>query len=179
MSMTTEQWIIGGGAGLCLALIAVALAPDDMWDGDAGAPGQMAANAAISGAPSRNAGQGTAWTRDTAMPGMIPFTRARTERFRGNIVEALKRGTDVGWGQVHIWVRNGAGGAQQISLAPDWYLQYTGCPIQPNMRIKGTAFRFDRVSSRVALYARTIKVGGKTCRLRNDEGLALWSSRLR
>jgi hypothetical protein len=29
------------------------------------------------------------------------------------------------------------------------------------------------------LFAKTIAVNGKTCRLRNDEGFALWSNRLR
>lgn len=84
------------------------------------------------------------------------------------------------WWFLYIsWLVTDGGGSRQISLAPDWYLQYLGCPVSENMHVKGTAYKFDTVRSGAKLFAKTIAVNGKTCRLRNDEGFALWSNRLR
>lgn len=193
--MKTEQWIIGGGLACFLVLVVAAIMPDDFWDANISSSASVIVSVAGSRAgianpalQARNAAPGggavqqgppTSWGRNVAMPGLTPFSRASSQRFQGNVVRTISRGTEVGWAQVHIWVANGVGDSRQISLAPDWYLQYLGCPVSENMHVKGTAYKFDTVRSGAKLFAKTIAVNGKTCRLRNDEGFALWSNRLR
>lgn len=91
----------------------------------------------------------------------------------------VKRGADVGWGQVHVWIAGGPDPVQEVSLAPDWFLQHLGCAVPNDARVRGMGFRFDVTRPEAELYARTVTVNGKTCRLRNDEGFALWSNKLR
>ncbi|MBF0246951.1 MAG: hypothetical protein HQL36_02600 [Alphaproteobacteria bacterium] len=122
----------------------------------------------------------TSWARPAAMPGLTPFNRATTERFSGTVHSNIHRGADMGWGQVHIWISNGVGDSKELSLAPGWYLEYLGCPVFNGDRVKGVAFNFDKTTATgVTHYAKDITVNGKTCRLRNDEGFALWSNQLR
>ena len=47
-----------------------------------------------------------------------------------------------------------------------------------NYLVNGMAFRFDTAGPDTPIYARTIKVNGRPCQLRSDEGFALWSNRL-
>ena len=193
--MRIEQWVIVVGMFCGLILITVAMIPDDVWDRDvtnatpaftdiqgtrAGiispSPGIQdispgAKNFRHPGSPS--------WGRNVALKGLTPFTKARSQRFQGRVDMVFVRGADVDWGQVHIWVAGGLASRQQISLAPDWYLKYLGCPIAENMYVKGVAFDFESVQPGDKLYAKTITVNGNACRLRNDEGFALWSNRLR
>jgi hypothetical protein len=193
--MKIEHGILGVGMVCGLVLVVAAMTPDDFWDRDvtnatsavAGISDTRAGIVApVPGSPSMAPGgqnsQGPAslsWGRNVAMAGLTPFTKARSQRFQGRIDMVLVRGADVGWGQVHIWVGNGLDSPQQVSLAPDWYLKYLGCPTVENMHVKGAAFDFDTMQTSDKLYAKTITVNGKTCRLRNDEGFALWSNRLR
>ena len=195
--MKIEHGILGVGLVCGLGLVVAAMTPDDFWDRDvtnatsavagvsdtgtgivAPAPGSPSVTPVGQNAPGP-ASPASAWGRNVAMTGLTPFTKAKSQRFQGRIDMVLVRGADVGWGQVHIWVRNGLDSPQQISLAPNWYLKYLGCPTAENMQVKGAAFDFDTIQPSDKLYAKTITVNGTTCRLRNDEGFALWSNRLR
>jgi hypothetical protein len=175
--MSAEHWILGAGAAFALALVGIAMVPDDLWDGDVSGSAAVPADAGEAG--TGIAGPAPAWGRNAAMPGLIPFTRASSQRYRGRVVRTVSRGSEIGWGQVHILVDDGSGPSQEVSLAPEWYLRYLGCSITDNARVRGLAFKFDETRPDVDLYAKTITVNGKTCRLRNDEGFALWSNRLR
>jgi hypothetical protein len=110
---------------------------------------------------------------------LVPFARPTPERFSGRVVQVAALGADTGWGQVHVTIVDDFTGATQIiSLAPTWFLQYLGCPVSQNAQVSGNAFRFDTAGPDVPVYARTVKVNGRPCQLRSDEGLALWSARM-
>ena len=109
-----------------------------------------------------------------AMPGLRPFVAAKPLQFAGRVTQVLSVGGDVGWGQVHIWINDGSGTLREISLAPQSYLDQIGCPAFDNARGSGIGYLFDPGRPNAELYARDILVAGTTCRLRDDEGLALW-----
>ena len=130
--------------------------------------GQM--RAAALGAPAAAPG---------GIPGLVPFARPAQERFSGRVTQVTALGAEAGWGQVHITVLDETTGVSRtVSLAPTWYLQYQGCAVMQNYQVSGAAFRFDAPGADVPFYARTIKVNGRPCQLRSDEGFALWSNRL-
>jgi len=169
--MKAEHWILSAGAAFSFVVLAVALMPDAFWGN--GQPNSTAAVAPADPDP-LPAAQG-----NTGAPGLVPFSRATSERFRGKVVRIVSLGSDTGWGQVHIWIDTGSGPAREVSVAPDWYLQHLGCSIADSSRVDGAAFRFSKSQPDAELYAKNINVDGKSCRLRNDEGFALWSNRLR
>jgi len=113
--------------------------------------------------------------------GLVPFTAARTEVFSGTVLKVHKTSSGgQGWGQVHVWVSQRRGGVRELSLGPDWYLEYMGCTVAANMFIKGVGFDFGSTGTVDSqLYAKDVTINGAKCRLRNDEGFALWSNRLR
>ena len=121
----------------------------------------------------------TATSRNVATPGLVPSIGTDTWRYQGNVKKIMTRGANPGGSQVHIWVGNGVDTPQQISLAPDWYLQRLGCPIVPNIYVKGAAFGLDNLRPDAGLHAKTVSTNGKICRLRNDAGIALWSGTAR
>ncbi|CAK0745757.1 putative Magnetosome protein MamS [Gammaproteobacteria bacterium] len=82
-------------------------------------------------------------------------------------------------GQLHVWINLPDGTERRISVAPGWFLQYLGCPLQHDITISGSGFIFQQEIGNNLVYARKIVVNGKTCNLRNDEGFALWSNKLR
>jgi hypothetical protein len=87
-----------------------------------------------------------------------------------------------GWNRVHIWVRSQSGDTVEIIVAPNWFLDFVGCKLAPNMLVKGTAFQYQdgvnrpRTGQSSALYAKNIILDGQLCRLRGDKGLPLWSN---
>jgi len=109
-----------------------------------------------------------------AMPGLQPFIAAKPLQYAGRVTQVLSVGSDVGWGQVHIWINDGSGALREVSLAPQSYLDQIGCPPFENARVSGIGYLFDPGRPNAELYARDILVAGTTCRLRDDEGLALW-----
>ena len=82
-------------------------------------------------------------------------------------------------GQIHIWVDDARGVERRVSVGPSWFLKYTGCTIAHDITVSGVGFMFDRAGRDPLIYAKKIIINGKKCRLRNDEGFALWSNRLR
>jgi hypothetical protein len=200
--MKPEHMLLGGGLAFVVGLMAVAMIPDGAWDRDMPNVSAAVANMAEAGAglagptylspnnlsgadagglpqaPTMMVPDGAPKAWNVAMPGLQPFSRAQTSRFTGRVSEMVVRGKDIGWGQVHVWLTGGPGPAQEVSLAPDWYLKYQGCAVGKNDVVSGVAFRFDVKVSNGELYAQTIDVNGRKCRLRNDEGFALWSAQL-
>ncbi|MEI6984554.1 MAG: hypothetical protein WCK65_00340 [Rhodospirillaceae bacterium] len=192
--MKLENVVIGIGAGFGFLLVLAAVFSDEFNEHpDFDISGQLIAEAVGAGAgvgtPGLNApqmpqdiaqGMPTGGRMQTAaIPGLVPFVRPQSERFAGRVVQVTPLGADTGWGQVHVTIRDDTNGATRtVSLAPTWYLQYLGCSVMTNYQVSGIAFRFDSVGIDVPLYARTVKVNGRPCQLRSDEGLALWSDRL-
>ncbi len=179
--MKAEHWVIGAGAIFSLLVLVAALLPDGIWNGGPSnspatrlAGGETARSGAAAGAAD---GQG--WGRSGRVAGLVPFTQATSVRFRGRVTRMISRGSDIGWGQIHIWVDSGSGPATEISVAPNWYLQHLGCSVSQKSKVRGAAFKFSKVQSGAKLYAKNIAIGANSCRLRNDEGFALWSNRLR
>ncbi len=179
--MSPERLVMCAGGVFFLIVLGAALMPDSLWDSEAA--GSLSSSARESApAPLADAGEvGTvpAWGRKSAPPGLVPFSKAKSERFRGAVVRLASRGEKTGWNQIHIWVDNGSGTSKEVSLAPKWYLEYLGCRVRDKSRVRGVGFKFDRVRPNAELYAKNIMVGNKSCRLRNDEGFALWSNQLR
>ncbi len=179
--MRPERLVMGAGGAFCLVVLGAALVPDSFWGSNSidALLSSAQESASSSFAAVGNAGTAQGWGRKSALPGLVPFSQAKSERFRGSVVRLTSRGDNTGWSQIHIWVDNGSGTSKEVSVAPRWFLEYLGCPVQDNSRVRGVGFRFDRVRPNAELYAKNITVGKKSCRLRNDEGFALWSNQLR
>ena len=185
-------------------LIGAALLPDDLWEDSRRSPGmggilQGAVGINPSGSSARVAsplqGIAVAGLAPTAgnrqfvptqqqtprstvpQPGLIPFSQAPVVRFSGTIqqiTELQKRD-----GQIHIWLNDSTGVERRISVAPSWFLKYMDCTLQHDINISGTGFQFDKKRGPTLIYAKKIKINNRPCHLRNDEGFALWSNRLR
>ncbi len=192
--MKPEQWILVSGVVLALIVVIGAMFPQDMLEEDVTDTTALIANAAGAGAGISNPGMVNpdvkpvagmrpasptdgAWGQNAALPGLVPFNRAKTQKFTGRVSQIVSRGTDIGWGQVHVWINDGGGALREISIAPEWFLTHLGCTVKKGMRVSGNAFRFNK-SPTAELYAKSVTVNGKLCRVRNDEGFALWSNRL-
>ncbi|OEJ67304.1 magnetosome protein MamS [Magnetovibrio blakemorei] len=177
-----ENWIVAGGIVFALGVVAASSLPDTFWSDNNTSPisaqvtnlGEL-----LAPTPDPNATDMAATPQEANVTGLIPFTKASTTRFRGKVVRVMSLGNDTGWGQMHVWISDGAGQAQEISIAPDWYLMHMGCTVTEQAQVQGSAFSFGKPQTIPELYAKSITVDGKTCRLRNDEGFALWSNRLR
>ena len=159
--LVSGQSVLAIGAVLVLVLVVTALLPDRF-------------GAVRSGDKTGGAAGGAAMSLPAALPGLSPFTPATPMQFGGRVTQVASIGNDVGWGQVHIWIDNGTGALQEISVAPQSYLSQIGCPSFDGARISGVGFQFDAARPNAELYAKSILVGGRTCKLRDDEGLALW-----
>ncbi|MBF0444819.1 MAG: hypothetical protein HQL68_04465 [Magnetococcales bacterium] len=190
-----------------IGMVAVALLPDDIFEGETnhswgGGIFQGGANINPSGNNSWSAGPLQGLTvavvrqsnvpqsnfvdvptqqpqRSTVpQPGLLPFEQAPRVRFSGTIqqiTELQKRD-----GQIHIWLNDDTGVEYRISVAPSWYLKYMNCTLLHDMTLSGSGFKFDNNRNGNALiYAKKIRINGQICHLRNDEGFALWSNRLR
>ncbi|MBF0381835.1 MAG: hypothetical protein HQL69_12505 [Magnetococcales bacterium] len=181
-------------------IIGAALLPDDMWEDHSRTPGMSGAlQGSIginpAGSPSRMASplQGIAVAARTApnanaipqqvprqtvaKPGLTPFSRAPVVRFSGTIQQITElQQRD---GQIHIWLTGADGREREISVAPSWYLEYMNCNMLHDMQLSGTGFQFDKSIGPSVIYAKKLKIDNRPCHLRNDEGFALWSNRLR
>jgi hypothetical protein len=109
--------------------------------------------------------------------GMTSLQRAPQIKFQGTIQQITEQPQSDG--QLHIWITSPDGTERRISIAPGWFLQYLGCVLQHDITVSGSGFVFQQEIGNGLVYARKILVNGKTCQLRNDEGFALWSNKLR
>lgn len=162
MPRNPSQAVLALGGVFLTALVVDAVLPY----GDQAALPASGARAITAAAPGGMAGGG--------LPGTTPFIPSPPVEFGGRVTEVLTVGIEAGWGQVHIWINDGTGKLQEVSLAPQSYLQQIGCPSLANARVSGVGFRFDPNRPNSELYAKSIAVAGATCLLRDDEGLALW-----
>lgn len=195
--MKTEHLAIGAGAVFLAGLVMMAVIPEELWEGEivsqaagvsmAGAPGTMM-NANCPGrglggpcprGSSARPSSSIPRAQPVAMAGMTPFEVAPLKPFRGDVQQMIQRGDPAQWGQVHVLLSDVSGDQVEISLAPRWYLQYLGCALSSGVRVRGMAFDFDGRTPSPVLYAKDLTVQGTKCRLRNDEGFALWSNQLR
>ena len=124
--------------------------------------------------PSAATGVSNAKGVNVAMAGLTPFVAVKPMAFAGRVTQVVAVGANTGWGQVHVWINDGSGTLRELSLAPQSYLAAIGCPAFDNARVSGVGFLFDPLRPGAELYPREIVVAGVTCRLRDDEGLALW-----
>ncbi|MEG3640750.1 magnetosome protein MamS [Magnetococcus sp. PR-3] len=110
-------------------------------------------------------------------PGLVPFRKAPLIRFDGTIQQI----SEIQWQdkQIHIWLSQAGNRELHISVAPSWFLAFMGCTLQHDMQVSGRGFKFDRVNKDAVIYAKYLKINGRNCHLRNDEGFALWSNKLR
>ncbi|MBF0621331.1 MAG: hypothetical protein HQL54_05340 [Magnetococcales bacterium] len=109
--------------------------------------------------------------------GIVPLTRLPQVSFSGaiqQISEIAERD-----GQIHVWVKGPAEEDFHISLAPGWFLEYTGCTLAHDIQVRGAGFQLDKKTPSSLIYAKKIVINGKPCLLRNDEGFAFWSNKFR
>ncbi|QEP43985.1 hypothetical protein D5085_13165 [Ectothiorhodospiraceae bacterium BW-2] len=106
-----------------------------------------------------------------------PTQAVQAQPYHGRIQQLLNMGQN-GWGQQHIMVSDGLNGQIEISLAPQWYLQFQGCTLAEGLMVEGEAFNFDTTGATNLLYAKNIIVNGVRCRLRTVDGLALWTDQI-
>jgi len=184
--MKIENWIVTAGIVFLLFISILAFLPKDVLESDflssslkktanlapvtidpmtMGQAGPMVAAATKPGAAS------------TQLPGQRDFERAVSVRFYGVIQQVSEMQQHDG--QIHIWVDDARGVERRVSVGPGWFLKYTGCTIAHDITVSGVGFMFDRAGRAPLIYAKKIIINGKKCRLRNDEGFALWSNRLR
>lgn len=160
IGLVSGQTILAVGGVLVLVLVLIALLSDRAGP--------------VAGSGTAAVGMGPAAAVTAALPGLTPFTRPKLMQFGGRITQIASIGNDMGWGQIHIWIDDGTGAVREVSVAPQSYLTQIGCPALDNARVNGTGFQFDMAQPNAGLYAKTLVVGGQTCNLRDDEGLALW-----
>ncbi|ABK44750.1 hypothetical protein Mmc1_2249 [Magnetococcus marinus MC-1] len=110
-------------------------------------------------------------------PGVVPFRQAPLVSFEGTIQQI----SEIQWQdkQIHIWLSQPGNGELHISVAPSWFLAFMGCTLQHDMQVSGRGFKFDNINKDAVVYAKFLRLGAKRCHLRNDEGFALWSNKLR
>lgn len=201
-----EQWIMLLGLGFFLVLIGIAMNPDESVKSPSTATSSPTAqpvamlnvqqtspngpphavNAPIQLRPQM---QGVQWATPGAVPNtqtqnaaaMTPFQAAPTIPYSGVIEQIVNRDPG-GWGQIHIFIRTPGNRVQEISLAPEWYLQFLGCTPQQGQAVSGEGMRFgaqQQGQPGQLLHARNVSMAGVICRLRNADGFALWSDQLR
>lgn len=197
MGMKAENWIVTVGILFMLIIAVFAFIPEDYVDIDMPSPperialnpapdifmnnspmmemppyvGQPMGRAMMQNAAAAQQGAGS------VSPGLRAFERAPTVKFNGIVQQVSEMQQHDG--QIHIWVDNAQGVETRVSIGPDWFLKYTGCKIAHDITISGVGFMFERAGKDPLVYARKIRIDNKVCRLRNDEGFALWSNRLR
>lgn len=110
--------------------------------------------------------------------GMRPFVPPALVNFSGTIDNLVNMDPN-GWGQIHIFVNNGDVSIQEVSLAPEWYLKFQGCEVRIGQMVTGEAFDLDPMNPDTLLYAKNLATNGALCRLRTNNGLAIWSDQLR
>ncbi|MBF0144763.1 MAG: hypothetical protein HQL84_02060 [Magnetococcales bacterium] len=207
--MKVEEGLAFLAAAVIVVIVVVALLPDAFWhhqgDGreqalsvmDQGGgqalfvamPGAMANHSEVPGSlwngvqPHMTpvAGQNVGNTvADQPVPqpgGPLNFEQAPRVQFYGKVQQITE--IQQNDGQIHIWIHDPVGGEMQISVAPHWFLKLVNCPLNHDSTVTGMGFRFDRKNKDALVYAKKIQVNGRICHLRNDEGFALWSNKLR
>jgi hypothetical protein len=191
--MTTGDWIVTGGLLLLLAGAVVALFVDNNLGGPSqerqpvtsGVGNQTASNALLTPAGQESLrmvpvvatqrADAMAGGRDTT--GMVLLQKAPRVNFSGQVQQVSEQPQSDG--QLHLWLQDPQGKESRISVGPGWFLTYLGCPLRHDATVDGAGFTYEKSGQVPLIYAKWIRMNGRTCQLRNDEGFALWSNKLR
>ncbi|GAB0057879.1 Magnetosome protein MamS [Candidatus Magnetaquicoccaceae bacterium FCR-1] len=185
--MGLAEWILVAGAFLMLLIVVIALLPERLWERKPPqtnlANGQVGTNALlrpedqlglrmIPVAAPRNPPDG-----GTGAAGLTQLQQAPTVTFSGTVQQVSEQPQSDG--QLHLWITAANGTESRISVGPGWFLKYLGCPLAHDVAVDGSGFSYEKGGARPLIYAKRIRINGKVCQLRNDEGFALWSNKLR
>ncbi|MBF0212558.1 MAG: hypothetical protein HQM00_03215 [Magnetococcales bacterium] len=185
-SMGLAEWILVAGVMAVLLIVVVALLPDRFWErkvvpqpsgmGQVGShamwrPGDPQALRMIPVAAPRtppDGGTGSA---------LVQLQQAPTVTFTGKVQQISEQPQSDG--QLHLWLTAANGTETRISVGPGWFLKYLGCQLAHDVVVDGVGFSYEKGGVRPLIYAKRIRINGRDCQLRNDEGFALWSNKLR
>ncbi|MBF0097037.1 MAG: hypothetical protein HQM04_13395 [Magnetococcales bacterium] len=191
--MTTGDWIVTGGLLLLLAAAVLTLFVDtlDSRTAERKSVAVLTGNQTASNALLTPGGQeslrmvpvvaqargGTTVAGQAEPSGMVLLQKAPRVNFSGQVQQVSEQPQSDG--QLHLWLQDPQGKESHISVGPGWFLTYLGCPLRHDATVDGAGFTFERSGQVPLIYAKWIRMGGRTCQLRNDEGFALWSNKLR
>ncbi|MBF0416687.1 MAG: hypothetical protein HQL86_00350 [Magnetococcales bacterium] len=186
-SMGLAEWIMVAGVVVVLLIVVAALLPERLWErkaaaqplvmGQAGTnamfrPGDQQALRMIPVAAPRTPPDGGG-----GVAGLVQLQQAPTVTFSGKVQQVSEQPQSDG--QLHLWLTATNGAESRISVGPGWFLKYLGCPLAHDVVVDGAGFSYEKVGVTPLIYAKRIRINGKVCQLRNDEGFALWSNKLR
>ncbi|MBF0470162.1 MAG: hypothetical protein HQL48_02185 [Gammaproteobacteria bacterium] len=167
-----------------IVLTLAALIPDDLESGEYSFRASQGGGAVNALPQSGIAPVGGVQTAEPMAQNVVmqPLQSRRVYAYSGTIQKVLNRDPN-GWGQIHVFVGDMTVPPQEISLSPQWYLQFQGCTPVVGQHVEGQAFLFSQPGAAHAsndlLYAKNVILNGVRCRLRTDNGLALWSDQLK
>ncbi|MBF0191932.1 MAG: hypothetical protein HQL99_12460 [Magnetococcales bacterium] len=190
-SMEPGEWIVVAGMVFVVGMVVAALLPDRFWQSSAPPvaavvaapqtgtnalltpPGQEALRMIPVAAVARTPADGTG----TGATGLVLLQQSPTVNFSGSVQQISEQPQSDG--QLHLWINDANGREMRISVGPGWFLKYLGCPLAHDVAVEGAGFSFERNGTSPLIYAKRIRINGRLCQLRNDEGFALWSNKLR
>ncbi|MBF0116127.1 MAG: hypothetical protein HQM04_13950 [Magnetococcales bacterium] len=186
-SLSLAEWILLAGVALFLLIVVAAMLPERLWERQTNSAtvgmGQMGTNALLSAGDQQAlrmipvAAPRTPPDGGTGAAGLIQLQQAPTVTFSGSVQQVSEQPQSDG--QLHLWVTGANGAEARVSVGPGWFLKYLGCPLAHDVMVDGTGFSYEKGGTRPLIYAKRIRINGKICQLRNDEGFALWSNKLR
>ncbi|MBF0273084.1 MAG: hypothetical protein HQL98_13625 [Magnetococcales bacterium] len=190
-SMEPGEWIVVAGMVFVVGVMVASLLPDRFWEPTkpqtlpvAATTPQVGTNAllkppgqealrmipvAAARTPTDGAGAGAS--------GLVLLQQSPTVKFAGTVQQISEQPQSDG--QLHLWINGANGQEMRISVGPGWFLKYLGCPLAHDVAVDGSGFSFERNGTSPLIYAKRIRINGRLCQLRNDEGFALWSNKLR
>ncbi|MBF0339543.1 MAG: hypothetical protein HQL95_01100 [Magnetococcales bacterium] len=186
-TMGLAEWILVAGVLVVLLIVVAALLPERVWErkaalqpmvtGPVGSnallrPGDQQALRMIPVAAPRTPPDG-----GTGIAGLAQLQQAPTVTFSGTVQQVSEQPQSDG--QLHLWLTTANGTESRISVGPGWFLKYLGCPLAHDVAVDGAGFSYEKNGVRPLIYAKRIRINGRICQLRNDEGFALWSNKLR
>ncbi|MEO5345519.1 MAG: hypothetical protein H7834_03955 [Magnetococcus sp. YQC-9] len=185
-SMGLAEWILVGGVLVVLGIVLAALLPERLWERSVAPqssgmgqgsnaqwhPGDQQGVRMIPVAAPRTPPDG-----GTGAAGLVMLQQAPTVTFSGKVQQISEQPQSDG--QLHLWLTAANGVETRISVGPGWFLKYLGCPLAHDVAVDGVGFSYEKGGARPLIYAKRIRINGRLCQLRNDEGFALWSNKLR
>ncbi|MBF0144359.1 MAG: hypothetical protein HQL57_00880 [Magnetococcales bacterium] len=184
------EWIVAGGLLLLVGMVVVALVPEGVPGVSppvAGGPGavsaQLGTNALLTAPGQELLQMVPVAARTPAAEGgggqspVVQLAQAERVSFAGKVQQVSELPQSDG--QLHVWLQGSGGVETRVSVGPGWFLTYLGCPLAHDIFVDGEGFTFERVGKSPLVYASRIRIDGKKCQLRNDEGFALWSNKFR
>ncbi|MBF0626964.1 MAG: hypothetical protein HQL91_01965 [Magnetococcales bacterium] len=183
--MEPGVWIVVLGMLFLFGVIVAALLPDGFWESGKNRSASRNPSSVVgSNAMTQPALDGLQMIPVAAVApaatngsGLVMLQQAPTVNFSGTVQQISEQPQSDG--QLHLWLTAANGQEQRISVGPGWFLKYLGCPLTHDVTVDGSGFSFERGGTSPLIYAKRIRMNGRICQLRNDEGFALWSNKLR